>query len=97
MDRYAPCATLVVLHGGGASRHPKLVACAAGWGKPPHIEPAHQDSTEIIAISIVIFISVVIFIVIFIFLFLLVFIFILIFISFQAGGSPPTSRIILGN
>ena len=34
---------------------------------------------------------------IFIFPFLLVFIFILIFISFQAGGSPPTSRIILGN
>ena len=93
MDRYAPCATLVVLHGGGASRHPKLVACAAGWGKPPQIEPAHQDSTEIIAISIVIFIS----IFSFIFLFLLVFIFILIFISFQAGGSPPTSRIILGN
>ena len=56
-------------------------------------EPAHQDSTEIIAISIVIFIS----IFSFIFLFLLVFIFILIFIRFQAGGSPPTSRIILGN
>ena len=89
MDRYAPCATLVVLHGGGASRHPKLVACAAGWGKPPQIEPAYQASTEIIAILIVICISIFIIIFIFISLFLFVFIsFILIFISFQAGGSP---------
>ena len=29
--------------GGGASRHPKLVACAAGWGKPPP-EPAAQSA-----------------------------------------------------
>ena len=89
MDRYARCATLVVL---------KLVACAAGWGKPPQIEPAYQASIQIIAILIVICISIFIIIFIFISLFLSVFIiFILIFISFQAGGSPPTSRLILGN
>ena len=33
----------MVLRGGGASRHPKLVACAAGWGKPPP-EPAAQSA-----------------------------------------------------
>ena len=32
-----------MLRGGGASRHPKLVACAAGWGKPPP-EPAAQSA-----------------------------------------------------